>query len=160
MATSKPTAFVLMPFAPDFNDIYARFFRPVLEDNGFEVRRADDLQSRQNILRAIVDGIATSDLIVADLTNTNPNVSYELGLAHALRKPVILVTQNIDEIPFDLKPYSHLEYGRDFTDMENARDVLAEKARAFHSGDLKFDSPITDFLPERSQLSNNDVAGE
>ena len=50
-----------------------------------------------------MSGISDADLVVADLTGLNANVMYEVGVAHALRKPTLVVTQEIDELPFDLR---------------------------------------------------------
>ena len=50
------------------------------------------------------------DILIADLTNQNPNVFYEVGYAHGLTKKVILLTKNIQDIPFDLKHYPHIIY--------------------------------------------------
>ena len=143
-----PTAFVLMPFDEDFDAVYTHFLTPILSNHGVDVRRADDIEveSQQNILRDVVRGIATSDLIVADLTTANPNVFYELGIAHALRKQTILITQSIDDVPFDLRPYRLLEYSTHFVRIQEARERLS----ALVSGHLRgttSGSPITDFLP-------------
>ena len=113
-----PYVFVLMPFDEDFNDIYELFVKAEMKRAGFSVDRADDIESQQNILRDILERIDKSDLIVADLTNSNPNVFYELGLAHALKKPVILITQSVDDVPFDLKSYRLLEYSTHFSKIE------------------------------------------
>ena len=145
MSIPKPTAFVLMPFAPEFDDIYSRFLHPVLTDSGFEVKRADDLVSQQNILRDVIDGIVNRDLIVADLTSLNPNVFYEIGVAHTLDKPVILITQNRNDTPFDLEQYRILEYSRDFASIEDAKVKLAEYASQFLQGDISFGNPVSDF---------------
>ena len=143
------SAFVLMPFAEDFVGVYAEFIKPVLKDAGFStVDRANDIESQQNILRDILDKIDKSDLIIADLTSANPNVFYELGIAHALRKPVILVTQSIEEVPFDLKPYRLLEYSTNFVKIEKAKDQLLKYAKGFLKGDMPFGSPVTDFRQE------------
>ena len=142
------TAFVLMPFDDDFNDVYAEFLTPILAEQGFEVQRADDIEteSQQNILRDIVRGIATSDLIVADLTGANPNVFYELGIAHALRKQTILITQSIDDVPFDLRSYRLLEYSTHFVRIRDARERLSTLVSG-HLRGATSGSPITDFLP-------------
>ena len=159
----NPKALVLMPFSSDFSDIYTGFLRPVLEDNGFVVSRADDIGSRQNILRAVLDGIANSDLIVADMTGANANVFYEVGIAHGLKRQVLLFTQDVNEIPFDLKLYQHLEYKRDFAQMDEAKRLLAEKLESIRLGSLTLDNPVTDFLPETetsttpSRLINQEV---
>lgn len=141
----KPSAFLIMPFDDEFNDVYERFMKPVLEKVGFNVSRADDIQSQQNILRDVLERIDSSDLIVADLTTSNPNVFYELGLTHAFRKPVILVTQSIDDVPFDLKPYRLLEYSAHFVKIEEGKKQLAKYAKGFLEGNVKFGSPVTDF---------------
>jgi hypothetical protein len=67
---------------------------------------------QETILQRIYNQIAKADLIVADMTTRNPNVFYEVGYAHALGKPVILLTQEADDIPFDLKHYPHIIYGK------------------------------------------------
>src|SRR5215213_5676776 len=96
--SDKPKAFVIMPFDAELNEVYGSFIVPTLEEIGYSVLRADDLYGQRNILRDIVESISDSDLIVADLTGLNPNVFYELGVAHGLQRSVILMTQNIDEL--------------------------------------------------------------
>jgi|ERR1051325_34947 hypothetical protein len=73
----KPRAFVLMPFAEDFKDIFDDLISVALPD--YEVVRADSRLDERNILAKIVSGIADADLIIADLTRLNANVMYELG---------------------------------------------------------------------------------
>ena len=143
--SDKRSAFVIMPFDEEFETVYTEFIKPVLEEIGFSVERADDIESQQNILRDIVEQINKSDLIVADLTSVNPNVFYELGLAHAFQKQVILITQSIDEIPFDLKSYRLLEYSTHFVHIEEAKKKLTSYGKGFKKGTVLFGSPVTDF---------------
>lgn len=143
--TGKLSAFVIMPFDEEFDDIYTGFIKPVLEDADFRVERADNIESQQNILRDVLEKIVQNDLIIADLTTANPNVFYELGLAHALRKPVILITQSIADVPFDLKSYRLLEYSTHFSRMGKAKESLARYAEGFANGTIGFGSPVTDF---------------
>ena len=145
---NKPSVFLIMPFEEEFDSVYVDFLKPTLEEIGFEVIRADDIQDQQNILKSVVDGINRNDLIVADLTANNPNVFYELGLAHALRKPVILVTQSINEVPFDLKSYRLLEYSTHFSRINDAKGKLKEYGEGFLQENIRFGSPITDFLQD------------
>ena len=149
--SNKPIAFVIMPFDEEFNDVYGSFIKPVLESAGFKVDRADDIESQQNIIKDILQGINNSDLIIADLTGGNPNVFYELGLAHAFRKPVILATQSIEDVPFDLRSYRLLEYSTHFVKIENAREKLTNYANGFLKKKLPYGSPVTDFLPYYGQ---------
>ena len=141
---NKPVAFVIMPFEDDLKPVYDEFIKPILSESGYEVKRADDIESQQNILRDIVESIYSSDLIVADLTDTNPNVFYELGLAHAFKRQVILITQSVDEVPFDLRSQRLLEYDLRFDKMNEAKDTLGKYARGALDGSVKFGSPVTD----------------
>jgi len=90
-----------MPFDVEFNEMYD-YLKDLIGDE-FLVFRADNLLNQQNILKDIIQSIHNSDLVIADLSGLNPNVFYELGLAHALRKNVILLTQDIEQLPFDLR---------------------------------------------------------
>lgn len=76
--------------------------RRTLEANEWEVVRADRIARPRRITDAIVQAILSSDLVVADLTGENPNVFYELGLAHAAGCDAVLLTQD-RSIPFDVK---------------------------------------------------------
>ncbi len=84
--------FAIMPFTEEFNHIYANIVKPVFEEEGFEIKRADELNNQHNILKDIVQGIGRADLIVTEVSEINANVFYELGIAHGLNKPTILIT--------------------------------------------------------------------
>ena len=148
--TNKPLAFVIMPFDEEFSSVYDRFIRPVFEETGYNVKRAKDIYSQQNILRDIIEGIYNSHIIVADVTTNNPNVFYELGLAHALRKSVIIITQSIEDVPFDLRSQRLLEYSTHFAKIDEAKEKLKEYARRALDGNIRFGSPVTDFHPEEA----------
>jgi hypothetical protein len=108
--TTKPFVFVLMPFDQQFDDIYKLGIKATCEDLNTYCERVDEQFFEENILERIYNQIRKADIIVADLTSKNPNVFYETGYAHALGKKVILLTQNPEDIPFDLKHYSHIIY--------------------------------------------------
>ena len=156
----KSSVFVLMPFDPEFDSIYDGVIKSGLELAGLSVKRADDIQNQRNILRDVFDGIVNSDLIVADLTNLNPNVFYELAIAHAVRKPVILMTQNIDEVPFDLKLYRLIEYDVHFAKIGEAIEKLTNYGKAFLAGEIKFGNPLADYSPEYSVYSRPQVPAQ
>ncbi|NMG43040.1 hypothetical protein GPA22_04765 [Aromatoleum toluvorans] len=140
-----PTAFVLMPFATEFDEIYDYLIRGSLAEAGFRVVRADDMLNQRNIIEDIVQAITQSDLVVADLSTANPNVYYELGLAHAFGKPVVLLAQDIDEVPFDLRSYRVLTYSMHFSRMNQAREELSKLAKEARLGNVQFGSPVSDF---------------
>jgi hypothetical protein len=142
---SSKTAFVLMPFDEEFNDVYKHLIYDCLLSAGYTVKRANDIKSQNNILGDIVGGIVNSDLIVADLTGANPNVYYELGISHALNKNVILITQAIKDLPFDLRSYRVVSYSTHFAKMNQAKKELSELAVEAFNGSLPFGNPLKDF---------------
>lgn len=111
----KPFVFVLMPFSAEFDDTYQLGIKPACSDAGAYCERVDEQIFQESILDRIYNQIAKADVIVADLTGRNANVFYETGYAHALGKKVILLTQNSDDIPFDLKHYPHIIYAGKIT---------------------------------------------
>ena len=149
---AKLEAFVLMPFDEAFTAIYESLIQASFEQAGFHVYRADDIESQQNILRDIVTAIATADVVIADLTDSNPNVYYELGLAHALRKSVVLLTQDIRSVPFDLRSYRVIEYDTYFARFGDAREKLGQVADQIAAGKMVFGNPVSDFEPRTTPL--------
>jgi hypothetical protein len=98
------TCFVVMPFAGVVGSYYQHIYEPAIRKAGLRPIRADtDIFGTGKIMDQIWSGINAAKVLVAELTSRNPNVFYELGLAHALQKPVVLVSSNGDDVPFDLK---------------------------------------------------------
>ena len=110
--------FVLMPFDKKFIDVWELGIRPSIDSLKLDCRRADDFAHNKEILAVIRTLIQQSLLIIADITDNNANVFYELGFAHGLGKPAILITQNRDEVPFDLRGIKNIEY-RSVTDLKS-----------------------------------------
>lgn len=108
--TKKLFTFVLMPFDSTFDDIYKLGIKDTCENLDVYCERVDEQIFEEKILDRIYNQINKADIIVADMTGKNANVFYETGYAHALNKKVILLTQNSDDIPFDLKHYHHIVY--------------------------------------------------
>lgn len=98
------TCFVMQPFNPPLGDYYQKVFVPAIEKAGLKAVRADDdMFATGKIVEQIWRGINAAKVLVAELSTRNPNVFYELGLAHALDKPVVLVSSNEQDVPFDLR---------------------------------------------------------
>jgi hypothetical protein len=117
MTVPKAFIFVLMPFSNQFDDIYQYGIKEACKDAGAYCERVDEQIFPESILERVYNQINKADLIIADLTGRNPNVFYETGYAHALGKRVILLTQNSDDIPFDLKHYPHIIYSGSITNL-------------------------------------------
>ena len=94
----------MQPFADALGSYYESIFKPAISKAGLEAMRADaSIFGTGKIIDQIWRGINSATVLVAELTSKNPNVFYELGLAHALSKPVVLVSSNEDDVPFDLR---------------------------------------------------------
>ena len=107
---NQQSVFVIMPFTqPWSNDIWEQVLQPAVREMGMVPIRADDLYG-QNIMEDVWQSILKAAIIICDTTGRNPNVFYELGIAHTIGKKVLLLTQSIDDIPFDLQALRHIEY--------------------------------------------------
>jgi hypothetical protein len=110
--------FVLMPFTADWSArIWEHYILPVCHSEGFSARRANDLFGR-DIMEDIWNGICAAGVVIADITGRNPNVFYELGIAHTLGKNVVLMAQDVNDIPFDLNRYRHIIYADNYDGYE------------------------------------------
>lgn len=162
-APQPPSVFVLMPFDPSFSDVYDALIKAPLEAVGFSVRRADSLFNQQQILKDVVKGIADATLVVADVTDLNENVLYELGLAHALGKRTVMVTQNIEELPFDLRPYRANEYSMLFNRADDLKQLMTDIGNAVLTGNADFSNPVQDFAPyalrHETQVASTQAVG-
>ncbi|MBR2010256.1 MAG: nucleoside 2-deoxyribosyltransferase [Clostridia bacterium] len=143
--SSKPKVFVITPFNEDLLALYEKLKRTFADE--YDFNNAGDLDNQQNILRDIVEGIHAADVIIADLTGLNANVFYELGLAHAMNKKVIIITQDLSELPFDIKSYRANEYSLLFYKLPNLIDKLKELLAGAINGSIQYGNPVSDFIP-------------
>lgn len=130
MPTNSPvdTSFVISPFGEPFDTYFTHIVKPALEDCGLYAIRGDSLYRPTTIVDDIWQGIREAKLLIAELTDRNPNVFYELGLAHAISKPVILISKSIDDVPFDLRSIRVLVYDKDHPDWGNKLRLSLTKA--------------------------------
>ncbi len=104
------TCFVMMPFGVWFDRYYQEIYVPAIKEAGMEPIRADELFSTGSVVEQIWEQITRSRVLLADLTQKNANVFYELGLAHAARKPVVLTAADVEDVPFDLRHLRAIVY--------------------------------------------------
>ena len=102
--------FLAAPISEPFTTIYADHVKPVAEALRLKIERADELFGDQPIVEDIWEAINSSQIILADVTGRNPNVMYEIGIAHTVGRPVVIMTQSMDDVPFDLKHYRCIVY--------------------------------------------------
>ena len=104
------TCFVMMPFGEWPDRYYKEIYAPAVKAAGFEPIRADELFHTGSVVEQIWEQIEKAKVLLADLSGRNPNVFYELGLAHAARKPVVFTASNVEDVPFDLRHLRVIAY--------------------------------------------------
>lgn len=100
---------VMMPFSAEFNPVYATL-QEATTSIGFSCKRASDIWEHHTIIQDIVSIIARAKVVICDCSGKNPNVFYEAGIAHAIGKEVILITQSEHDVPFDLRHLRYIPY--------------------------------------------------
>lgn len=142
---SKSKVFVIMPFADEFFESYEMLKSHF--DDEFDFSHAGDEDNQQNILADIIPPIYNSDIVLADLTGLNPNVMYELGIAHSLNKKTIMITRdNLSTLPFDLKQYRAKDYSTHFKKFQELIDYLNKNFHGAVDGSVIFSNPVSDFI--------------
>ena len=101
--------FVVMPFKPLFQTEFERVIRPAVEDAGLTCIRGDEIYAQQSIIQDVWRSLRQARLIIAELSERNPNVMYA-GLAHTINKPIVLLTRDENDVPFDLRALRYIYY--------------------------------------------------
>ncbi len=133
----KRTCFVIMPFGEkkdldgqeiDFDDIYRFFFKKAIEELGIDCIRCDEIEESGSIHDKMFEHIYQADVVVVDITTSNANVYYELGVRHALAKSVtVLIRRKGTTIPFNIQGLQVVEYDQaKFGSIERAKSRILQ----------------------------------
>jgi len=125
-AVGRKTCFVAMPFKKSLKPVY-NLIGKLLRGEGWIVVRADEMHKSRRVTDSFVQAILASDLVVADLTNDNPNVYYEVGLAHALGRDLILIKQG-KSVPIDIANERRINYSVSDRGLRNLSQELKRMA--------------------------------
>lgn len=131
--SERPMAFVVMQFTKPYNELYSEVIRPICEEFGITSVRADEAYGPGLIVADIARQIAEAKVIVAEITPSNPNVYYELGYAHALNKPTILIAEKGTALPFDVSPFRILFYENSIEGKRQIEEGLKKHLKAILS---------------------------
>jgi len=113
MEKQLKSCFMIMPFRAEFDEIYQEIILPTFDENpqwNLECKRGDDMFTTGSIMQDVWVAIRDASVVIAELTGRNPNVFYELGIAHVLKKPTIMISQSIDDVPFDIRHLRCITY--------------------------------------------------
>lgn len=119
--SEKSSVFVIMPFRPEFNDVWRGGIQRAAEDEGFKAIRVDMINRSTNITDDIVVSIDKCHLAIIDVTDNNPNVMFELGYTLAKQKPNIIISQSADYLPFDIRNIRTIVYSNSWTGIEELK---------------------------------------
>lgn len=124
----KPKVFVVMEFSASYNSLYEEVIKLVCEEKfDLEVYRADEGRETGLIINDIIDKIKESTIVIADITPNNPNVFYEVGYAHAINKPSILMcNNNREKLPFDISGFRAIIYEDSIAGKSQVEKLLVE----------------------------------
>ena len=158
------SCFVIMPIGKIGSEDHTHFravfdqLKQVIREHDYDVVRADDVHKSGSINRDIITRLGEADLVIADLTDLNPNVLYEVGVRHSLRgggTVLLQDTQRTPAVPFDLGEYRVIKYVGQLTGIGDLRNRL----RAFLEGqdrETAVDSPVHTWFPT---LPRNVISG-
>jgi hypothetical protein len=117
---------VMIPFSAEFDNVYG-CINDACYEVGMACHKADDFWHHSAIIQDIFELIFRSSIVIVDFTNKNPNVFYEAGIAHALGKTVIPITQNSEDIPFDLRHHRYILYRNDKEGLKKLKREIVSK---------------------------------
>lgn len=140
----KPYVFVVMPFKDEFNAVYTEAIEPAAAAAGAHAERLDKQIYTTSMYGRLVNQLAKADLIVADVSEENPNVFYEVGYAHALNKEVFLITNGHGKFHFDVQDRPHIVYrkGLDYLKRELTRCITHAILNPSHATSKPIPCPV------------------
>ena len=132
MAVNKVTGkvFVVMQFSEPYQQLYSEVIQPVTKDFDLEAYHAGEVFGPGVIFQDISERIIESKIVIAEVTPANQNVFYELGYAHALGKPTILLAERGKQLPFDIAGYRCLFYENTIGGKQQVEEALRKHLQA------------------------------
>jgi hypothetical protein len=139
-----------MPFRQEMRPVYFKAISPACRDADWNSLRVDELRGGSfSIHRRIIEYIFNSDAIIADLTDHNPNVFYEMGVAHAIANKTIMIRQKSEHErpPFDISSYRCFFYDQTVSGLEELRQELTDSLLRIDEWRHSPNNPVQDFKP-------------
>ncbi len=153
----KKMCFVIMPFREELQRVYTDAIKPACEQAGFKVVRVDEVKGPFNITRTIIKYLYESDVVVADLTDHNPNVFYEMGVAHAIANKTIMIVEKTEKLPFDIQSYNCIFYRKTVKGFENLGKELIDSLESLDEWRTSPCNPVQEFKPADAAPSQDDL---
>lgn len=152
------TCFIVCPIGSDDSDtrkrsdkLFKHILEPVCKECGLDAIRVDHLNSSDSITETIINHLKNSELVIADLSEHNPNAFFEMGYRSALNKPMIHLKSKGDSIPFDVSTIRTFDY--DLQDLDLVVDLKSKLVKTIEAFDL--DSELEDDDTKTEQNNSN-----
>ncbi|MBS1575765.1 MAG: hypothetical protein JST09_10720 [Bacteroidetes bacterium] len=147
----KKICFVISPIGEEGSDTRERSDQVLkhiitgpAEQNGYTVIRADKISEPGIITTQIIEHIVDAELVIADLTEKNPNVFYELAIRHAIRKPLVQMIRKGDIIPFDVAATRIIQFDlHNLDSVASAKEEISNQIKSLEAGNSDFHNPIS-----------------
>lgn len=160
--TLNKECFIISPIGKPDSDTRKRsdtvlkhIITPAVSTKGYSPVRADNINDQGLITHQIIQHIIDAPLVIADLTEHNPNVFYELAVRHAIRKPIIQVIQKEEQIPFDVGGIRTIYINhQDLDEAEQAKNDIIKQIESLESNPEKIDTPISAAVDFKSILES------
>ncbi len=152
----RPTCFVICPLSENHiknsDEVLKHLIKPVLKNFKIDVQRSDQIPHVGDIGKLIVERVINSDLVIADLTERNPNVFYELAVRHATHRPCIQIARRSErgepELPFDVRSINTVFYDFRTPDAcEESRSELKSLVKSVMDSGYKWTGLLSSFPP-------------
>lgn len=143
------------------DDVLEFIIGPVCKEFDYEVIRADKMPNSGLITKAIIEQIISADLVIADLTGSNPNVFYELAIRHTYRKPAIQIIKDEIIIPFDISNMRTISYDMSLSGADRAKKEIFSMISSIERGE-NIHNPVSEVstllnISENSSEENAEV---
>ncbi|MFC1822996.1 hypothetical protein ACFL9T_09840 [Thermodesulfobacteriota bacterium] len=147
-----------------FKEIHEYVIKPAVKNTDYDLQviRADEIDRSGSFIKDILESLLSSFIVIADLTNQNPNVFYELGVRHSLSPRTILIAQSMEEVPSDLREYRTIVYDNTAKGLKLFSDRLKNYIQDIHEEPNRPDNPVLDrlggIIDERTLSLENQVS--
>lgn len=159
--------FIISPIGPADSEVRHRannvrdfVIKPAVEPLGYQVLRSDDVADPGLIVQQIVNTVVTAELVIADLTDLNPNVLYELAVRHETGRPVITIAESDTKLPFDVNQVRTIFFNHtNLRSADECKQRIQEQLQAIHQPGYQQSNPIllAKQLQEWTQSPNQDL---
>ncbi len=149
--------FVIMPFSStascsDWTNVYENLIAPAVRSTGLGFTCERSSIEGGPFIKGILENLYKADLVVADITDRNSNVFYELGVRHTLKNRTVLITQNIDHLPSDLDGYGVVLYEPSLKGLPKFKTELKRIFKIIYDKPDRSDNPVSDYIKNRNYL--------